>query len=486
MKRIFALSRKGKILAIPATAILCCLLATATVALPVAAADATPTGETTAESATATETSSTAPDGSISTQKPSQTQGTATAAAKPVVSYGLRVLSNREEMVFSGLCGNEVTFTATDICRAMNLSEFSYITISALPASAKGTLFVGSTGAAVGQTISAGSLHLVSFAAADDTKPCDATFRFTVNGGGYDMTCRVCLLENVNYTPTVSLAPAVSLSVSTYKGMPYTGVMSAYDPEGDEITFEVVRYAEHGRISLPDKHTGAYTYTPDTGFTGQDAFSYVVRDAYGNYSTACTVTISVSDPPASVMFADIDGLTCAADALRISAAGLMNGTRVGTECYFKPTEGITRAEFLVTAMNAAGITAEDVADLSVTTFADNEDIPASMRGYVALAVKRGHITGKTVDGKLCFLPDEVISRAEAAVLLSNVIGYAKQTAVTAFADADQVPAWSMQALTSLRSLGVLVTTDGNAEARGTMTRGETAAWLCRTMQLMQG
>lgn len=480
MKCLLALSRKGHILAI--VAVLCGLvLATVLPAGAEGTADfATPTSAGAGQAESATETSPTSPDGSVSTQKPTPNRTT------PVVSYGLRVLSNREEMVFSGLCGNEVTFTAKDICRAMNLSELNYITVSVLPAPSKGTLFVGSTGAAVGQTISAGSLHLVSFAAADDTKPCDATFRFTVNGGGYDMTCRVCLLSEINFTPTVSLAPAVSLSVSTYKGMPYTGVMSAYDPEGDEITFEVVRYADHGRVTMPDKHTGAYTYTPDVGFAGQDAFSYVVRDAYGNYSTACTVTVTVTNPPSSVTFADIDGLPCAASALRISEAGIMNGTRVGAECYFKPDEGITRAEFLVTAMNAAGLTAADVEKLSTTSFADNEDIPASMRGYVALAAQRGHITGKTVGGKLCFVPHETITRAEAAVILSNIIGYARQTAVTAFADADDVPAWSMPAMTSLRSLGVLVTTDGHAEARATMTRGETAAWLCRTMQLMEG
>ena len=37
------------------------------------------------------------------------------------VSYGLRVLAAREEMVFAGLVGTEISFTAEDIRRAMNL-----------------------------------------------------------------------------------------------------------------------------------------------------------------------------------------------------------------------------------------------------------------------------------------------------------------------------------------------------------------------------
>ncbi len=477
MKHFMPIFQMGGIsVAVKTIAAVCCLaMAIPLATLPAAADESTvPIADTTTE----TETRPGALGGAMSATRPTQTKTTS------VVSYGLRVLSNREEMVFSGLCGNEVAFTSEDICRAMNLSELNYITITSLPVSEKGTLYVGSTGAAVGQTISAGSLSLVSFAATDDTKPCDASIRFTVNGGGYDMTCRLCLLKDINYTPTVSLAPAVSLSVNTYKGMPLTATMSAYDPEGDEITYEVVRYAEHGRVTVLDKHTGAYTYTPDVGFVGQDAFTYVVRDRYGNYSTACTVEISVSAAPSSITFADIDGLACAASVIRISSAGIMNGTQVGADCYFKPTEGISRAEFLVTAMNAAGISAKDVEKLSTTSFADNDQIPASMRGYVALAAQRGHITGKKVDGQLCFAPDEVITRAEASVILSNIIGYATQTAVTAFADADKVPAWSVQAMNSLKSLGVLVTTDGHAQAREIMTRGETAAWLCRTMQLM--
>ena len=60
----------------------------------------------------------------------------ATATTDPLarpVSYGLRVLSAREEMVLSGLCGNEITVTRDDICRALNLSSVSAITLTALP-----------------------------------------------------------------------------------------------------------------------------------------------------------------------------------------------------------------------------------------------------------------------------------------------------------------------------------------------------------------
>ena len=405
---------------------------------------------------------------------------------RPAVSYGLRVLAARDEVVFAGLCGNEISFTADDFRRVMNLSEVNYITISELPSPADGTLFVGSMGASVGQVISAGSLSLMSFAAADDTKPCDATMRISVNGSDYDVLCRLYLLEKLNYTPTVALASSLSLDVGTYRNVPLYGACSAYDPEGDEVTFEVVRYASHGRVSLSDKHTGAYVYTPDSGYVGTDSFDYVVRDKYGNYSTSATVSIRVEATPDAAAFADIENHTAASSIIRACSTGLMNGTRVGATHYFKPTAAISRAEFLVTAMHAARIGEADVAAYTQTPFADDASIPVSMRGYVALAAERKYISGKTVDGQLCFCPDETISRAEAAVILSNIIGYATEDTVTAFADAATLPAWSTKALTSLSALGILVPMDGNAYPAATMTRADAAEWLTRTVKLING
>lgn len=399
------------------------------------------------------------------------------------VSYGLRVLAAREEMVFAGLCGNEITFTAEDIRRAMNLSELDYVTIRRLPHEGEGTLYVGAVGAGEGQVISAGSLSQLSFAAAQDATPSEATMEISVNGSDYAVTCRLCLLDRLNYTPTVSLAPTVSLNVSTYKDLPTAGTVSAYDPEGDTITYEIVRYAAHGRVTLTNRHTGAYVYTPDTGFSGQDSFDYVVYDRYGNYSTSATVSITVT-PPTAATYADMEGRTDASAILAVSAAGLMNGTQVGSEVYFKPNDSISRVEFLVTAMQAAGITAEAVAAVPCPDFADLAEIPVAMRPFVGYAVEKQYVRGRTVDGELCFCPHDSITRAEASVILSNIIGYAVEDTVTAFADADAMPTWSEEALTSLRALGILTAPDGNARPTETMTRAAAAGWLHRSMRLM--
>ena len=402
------------------------------------------------------------------------------------VSYGLDVIAASDEVVFSGLVGNELTFAPDDIKRAMNLSELNYITVTQLPTAEKGTLYVGSVGVSEGQVITAGNMSNLSFTAADDTKESDAVMYVSVNGSAYSVKCKMCFLSEVNYTPTVSLAPQISLNINTYRDTPAYGNLSAYDPEGDVLTFEIVKYASHGRVDLTDKHTGAYVYTPASGYVGSDSFVYVVRDEYGNYSTAVEVTLNVNTLPASVSFADIEGTRYAAAAIKVSYAGLMNGTQVGKDCYFKPEDEISRVEFLVTAMSAAGITEEDVEKYVSSGFDDNSDIPTSMRGYVALAKQRGYVGGKTVDGKVKFMPNESISRAEAAVILSNVIGYANKTTVTAFADTENIPSWADRAMTSLYALGILDAYSGDANPSAKIDRGTTAVWLAATMQLMWG
>ena len=470
------------------SALLLCGLAVSVPTLSVAAADGTaggslPSGASPWNTVPISETEVSEP----TTQPPGSTSvGNLTSPNRETaapVSYGLRVLAAREEMVFAGLCGNEISFTAEDIRRAMNLSELDYVTIRRLPHVGEGTLFVGAMGASEGQVISAGSLSQLSFAAADDTAPSEATMEVSVNGSDYAVTCRLCLLDRLNYTPTVSLASTVSLNISTYPDVATAGTVSAYDPEGDTLTYEIVRYAAHGRVTLTNRHTGAYVYTPDAGFSGQDSFDYVVYDRYGNYSTSATVSITVTAGSVPT-YADVEDRGDAAAILAVSVAGLMNGTQVGSEVYFKPEDSISRVEFLVTAMEAAGITSETVASAKRPDFADAAAIPTAMRPFVGYAVEKQYISGKTVDGQLCLRPNDSITHAEAAVILSNIIGYAVEDTVTAFADADTLPAWSEEALTSLRALGILTAPDGNARPADTLTRATAAGWLHRSMQLM--
>ncbi|MBR3686003.1 MAG: S-layer homology domain-containing protein [Clostridia bacterium] len=398
---------------------------------------------------------------------------------KTPVSCGLDVIAAKNDMVLAGIKGNELIFSADRFACAMNLSKVDYIVITRLPDAVCGSLYIGSEGVSVNQKLSAAEIGLMTFEESSVGSGNNASFDFTVNGSAYEISCNIFMIDKVNYSPTLSLAAYASLNLETYKGMRVSGVLSAYDPEGDELKYEIVEYPTNGTIVIEDEALGTYTYYPEASFTGEDRFSYVVCDKYGNYSASAEVSVRVSAPSISMVYRDLmhDSLQCYATA--VTENGLMNGVQVGNYYYFEADREVTRAEFLVTAMNAVGI--KNVPEVSKTAFADDADIGAEMKGYVELAYTMGYISGTKVDGKLYFKPDESIKMSEAAVIISNMIGYAEAKVTTVFADADAIPSWSSKAVESLYTLGIIESADMVSGAGENVTRGDMAKLLARTM-----
>ncbi|MCX6093367.1 MAG: Ig-like domain-containing protein, partial [Candidatus Bipolaricaulota bacterium] len=66
---------------------------------------------------------------------------------------------------------------------------------------------------------------------------------------------------------------------------------SDIDPDGDALTLQSVTQPEHGTLT---KSGTTATYVPDSGFHGDDAFTYMISDGRGGTSSA-TITITVVD-----------------------------------------------------------------------------------------------------------------------------------------------------------------------------------------------
>ena len=67
------------------------------------------------------------------------------------------------------------------------------------------------------------------------------------------------------------------------------------DPDGDAISLIAAQGAAHGTVAL---QSGRVLYTPTSGYTGSDTFSYQIRDARGATATG-SVSVTVSDVVAS-------------------------------------------------------------------------------------------------------------------------------------------------------------------------------------------
>ena len=205
---------------------------------------------------------------------------------------------------------------------------------------------------------------------------------------------------------------------------------------------------------------------------GDDSFTYIVRDEWGNYSAEATVRIEIDEAAADLVFADMDGHWAHNAALVMAAEGAMEVETKGINLYFNPEEEISREDFLVTVMKVLG--AGEIEPCK-TVFADDSDISESASGYIARAYKLGIIKGSNEGGLLFFKPQNSVTRAEAAVILNAIIGADEPDVVPAFADANAVPVWAKASLYALSDAGIFNGTGaGNLSPNDVLNRAQTA------------
>lgn len=388
-----------------------------------------------------------------------------------LLSPALCILAEDHGMAMSGIVGSELRFEKDDFLRALNLSDVDGIVITQAPPSSEGELRVGGTVITNGQRLGASALSELCFVPSStaSTRSC---FRFRTEEVGYDLACQLYMLRESNASPTLQTASALSLDVSTHRNVSLYGTLSCYDPDGDETFIEIVRYPSSGSITLTDKYAGEYVYVPQKNFSGKDSFCYVARDKYGNYSASREVSLDVLRPRTTVEFDDMRASRYYNAALNMVEEGIMSGTQVGADTYFYPKREVTRGEFVVMMMHALGI--DEVAEVSATPFADDESIPMQMKGYVCAAYSLGYVSGTRTDAGLCFEAGRAITRAEAAVMLSNVLDVATPTVLPTFKDSADVPAWAAPSLYSLCAAGVFESLDGGISPMCEVTRADAA------------
>ncbi|WP_157255644.1 gliding motility-associated C-terminal domain-containing protein, partial [Pedobacter sp. Leaf41] len=60
----------------------------------------------------------------------------------------------------------------------------------------------------------------------------------------------------------------------------------------DKLSVEIVTQPKNGRVVV--NADGTVTYTPNAGFTGEDVFTYRVKDAFGYYTNVASVTLTAN------------------------------------------------------------------------------------------------------------------------------------------------------------------------------------------------
>ncbi len=393
---------------------------------------------------------------------------------------GAEILAGEAKIIKTGLYGKKMTFSDTDIKQGLCITDFKSIKITKIPSSTEGTLMLAGRRIGEGMTVKRKNIPSMVFIPASKDV-CEAHFKFTVDGyaGGEEVEFVIRFTDKVNYEPEFKKEYEASLSLKTQRDIQIFGEMKAYDKEGDKLEYIIVSYPKNGVLNA-DRTGGEYSYTPGNEFIGEDSFTYVVRDEWGNYSVPREVNITVSKRLSEVVYPDMKGRSEYNASVAVTAMGLMGGRLLGDNTYFDPSGNVTRAEFVAMVMKALGIKADST--LKESYFDDNEKIPDALRGYIATACRIGALNAEFKDGKLLFRPNDAITKFEAGIIMANLTGARASGEIPVFADSSEIPLSAKNAVYAMCAIGIFDADDEKIDGTKAITRAECAVYLYKLME----
>lgn len=236
----------------------------------------------------------------------------------------------------------------------------------------------------------------------------------------------------------------------------------------------------HATVTIP------YTLEPGENpssiivyYLNDDGKLEVIRGHYDKNSNAVIFktkhfsSFLIGNNPVS--FADVGSNAWYKDAVTFLAArGITSGTTTDT---FSPSQQLTRAQFLVLAMNGYRINpVSDIENSGIENFAD-----AGNRYYSAYLLKAKEIGLTQGIGNNLFAPDRPITRQEMFVLLYNILEQLEEMPLPEdpnremeFQDESSLSAWAKEPALRLYQSGIIEGSNKLLNPKGTATRAEMA------------
>ncbi|MDD5864310.1 MAG: Ig-like domain-containing protein [Firmicutes bacterium] len=257
-------------------------------------------------------------------------------------------------------------------------------------------------------------------------------------------------------------------AVETYQNLAVEGKLKVTDPEGEAMTFTVVRQGRRGSAAVnPD---GSFTYTPKKNKVGVDSFTFTATDASGKTSREATVTITILKPSDATQYTDTLGRDCRFTAEWMKNTGIFVGETVAGNACFHPDREVSRGEFLTMLVKTLELPVEE----ELTAAVCDDDVPAWLQPYLAAALRSGLTAG--LPEQQAFGAEESITGAEAGVMLTNALNL---TAAAPVEPDEEVPAWAAEAMAAAGENGF------DLEADAPLTREDAARILYQAFRLTQ-
>ena len=345
--------------------------------------------------------------------------------------------------------------------------ELTGICITSLPDAATGTVLLGTRVIRSGDILTAGQLQQMTFDPLRSEADQEALVTYLPI---YPDRVEAETVMAIQVIGKQDQAPvAEDSAIETYKNLPNEAMLKVRDPEGQALTYTVIRQPRRGEVVI--REDGSFQYTPKKNQVGVDSFTYTAADPAGNVSREATVTITILKSDSSAQYTDTDGESCRFAAEWMKNTGIFVSESMGGNSCFQPGKEVTRGEFLTMLTGALNMEIDESA--VYTGFTDES--PEWLKPYLAAAMRSGLTVGWPEAE--AFGADQIITGAEAAVMLQNALDLtAAEAAGAEFEEA--VPTWAADSLTVLESNGISLSPNAN------LTRGEAAQILYQAHQLM--
>ncbi len=360
-------------------------------------------------------------------------------------------------------CDSEYCFSAVELSDTEE--ELQGICVLELPDPATGTVLLGTRVIRPGDILTAGQVEQMIFRplrTQEDAQAVMSYLRVYENYVSEPAEMTISIRGKKDEAPV-----ATDFALETYKNLPNEGKLKASDPEGQELTYTVLRQPRRGTLEL--SKDGTFVYTPKKNKVGVDSFTFTATDPAGNVSREATVTVNILKPTESDRYTDTLDRDCRFEAEWLRNTGLFTGENLnGTACFY-PEKTVSRGQFLALMMELLEIPPEENSLAQVP-----QDVPDWLKPYYAAALRCGLTAGLPQEEG--FHPEEPMDAQTAAVLLQNALDLpAAVETMQVDAKADE-PTWAETAVFALEQNGIVF-------EDLYLTRGEMAKLLYKVKQL---
>ena len=181
-------------------------------------------------------------------------------------------------------------FTSEDFSTTEPLAG---ICITQLPSGSAGAVMLGQRILQPGDILTADQLSLMTFVPVRTEEDAVAVMTYLPI---YETKVEGSATMTIGIRGKEDKAPvAQDLTVETYKNLPNESTLKVCDPEGQPMTYTVIRQPKRGTVEI--REDGSFTYTPKKNKVGVDSFTYTATDPAGKVSREATVTIQILSPP---------------------------------------------------------------------------------------------------------------------------------------------------------------------------------------------